>query len=154
MATDKQPSMAWLLAGGLVVAALMFAVVAKFALAPEDVKPQPARVRESGPPPTPARADEPTPTPREPLAARAPEAQRPEPAEEAPAGPACTRDEDCRGPKSAECVVASCQGGHCAFDRSSCECALDAECDDGIECTRDLCFGATKKCIHMRSGCD
>ena len=152
--TDKKQRIWWLVAMGLVLASAIFAVAAKFALEPEAVGK--AAPRTQAPPSRPATPTQPEPEPSlgEPPPTRAPEEQRPEPAEKEPPGPACTRSEDCRGPKSADCVVASCESGHCVFDRSSCECALDAECDDGVECTRDLCFSATKKCIHMRSACD
>jgi len=151
---DKKQRTGWLLAVGLVVASAIFVVVAKVVLVPErTTQPAPRTQATADRPATPAPA-EPEPTAREPLPMRAPEEQAPDQAEKEPVGPRCARSEDCRGPKSADCVVASCESGHCVFDRSSCECALDAECDDGVECTKDLCFGATKKCIHMRSGCD
>ena len=151
---DKKQRIRWLVAMGLVLAAAIFAVAAKFTLEPEQpAKPAP-RTQATPSRPAPPSQAEPERAPREPLPTRAPEGQQPEQAEKEPSGSACTRSEDCRGPKSADCVVASCESGHCVFDRSSCECALDAECDDGVECTKDLCFGSTKKCIHMRSACD
>ena len=143
---------AWLLAAGLVAISLAFAVVAMLVLEPKE----PPRTRQAAPrrPAPPALVDappapsEPRPTPR-PL----PEAPSPEPAEKA-GGSECSQSADCRGPKLADCIVSSCEAGRCVYDRTSCECTLDEECDDGVACTRDVCFAATKKCIHMRSGCE
>jgi hypothetical protein len=65
----------------------------------------------------------------------------------------CARDSDCNGPKVADCVRASCVSGKCLVDRSACECRSNDECDDGRDCTRDLCFSSTHKCIHIDDAC-
>ncbi|HEY6728403.1 MAG TPA: hypothetical protein VI197_30540 [Polyangiaceae bacterium] len=155
MANDKQRNW-WLLALGLVLLSLVFALGAMRLLAPDDVGRQPPHAKPAAPPvPTPSEV-EPPPTSQAAPAVRAPapEAERPGPVEPAAVQAACARAADCRGPKTADCVTATCEAGRCVFDRSRCECLADAECDDGVECTRDLCFAATKKCIHIRSACN
>jgi hypothetical protein len=146
----------WFFAAGLVVMSLVFALGAKLVFEPKDAT-APPRLRNAATsrPAHPASTDAP-PVASEPSpAARpAPEASRPEQVEKAAAGSECSQSADCRGPKLADCIVVTCEAGRCVYDRSSCECALDEECDDGVACTRDVCFAATKKCIHMRSGCE
>jgi hypothetical protein len=66
----------------------------------------------------------------------------------------CSSNQDCWGPKQAECVVASCKKGHCVADSSACACQTDSECSDDDPCTRDVCFSNTKKCIHVAQDCD
>lgn len=78
----------------------------------------------------------------------------PEGQAETPATPECRRDEDCRGPHTAECVAAQCQGGTCVYDREPCECRTSADCDDGDPCTRNHCFVPTMSCIYIPEGCD
>lgn len=153
---DRTRKNGWLLAAGLVVLSLVFAVVAKLVLEPKDatVPPRLTKALSSRPAP-PALADAaPAVSEERPAPRSLPQAPRPEQVEKAAAGRQCSQSADCRGPKLADCVVASCDVGRCVFDRSSCECALDEECDDGVACTRDVCFAATNKCIHMRSGCE
>lgn len=133
------------------VLSLVFAVVATLALQPSDAGAPPRRTKAT-PSRVPAVQAEPPSGPPEPLASQELEAEAPKPAEKE-ASPACSQASDCRGPKLADCILASCEAGRCVFDRSSCECVEDGECDDGVECTRDLCFAATKKCIHIRSAC-
>lgn len=65
----------------------------------------------------------------------------------------CRRDEDCDGPRLADCIRPVCQERKCTYDRSTCECLTNDECDDGEPCTRDLCFSSTKACIHIRETC-
>lgn len=151
--TDGNRRNWWLLALGLVVASLVFAVVAKLVLEPEATRKQSPPVKAaSRPAPTAAVADA-LPTARVPPPVSPSEARKPDPVESASLPAECARSADCRSPKTADCIVASCEVGRCVFDRSGCECSADDECDDGVECTRDLCFGATKKCIHIRSAC-
>ena len=150
---DKKPRIWWLLALGLVVACLVIAVIARPRLDPEDARPPPRTKSFPSRPRTTALEDAPPSTPPNPLPLRQPEAQRPEPAGNEAEHAECARNTDCRGPKLADCVAATCEVGRCIFDRSSCECLRDEECDDGVECTRDVCFAATQKCIHIRSAC-
>lgn len=137
---------------------LVFAVVATLVLEP---KPGPGSGLTSAPKGQQARKWVPLPpvtgtssTLREQPPRPAPAVQRPKQVAAQAPGAECAQAADCRGPKLADCIVATCEAGRCTFDRSSCECTGDNECDDGVECTRDLCFAATKKCIHIRSGCD
>ncbi|HEU5074091.1 MAG TPA: hypothetical protein VFU02_07955, partial [Polyangiaceae bacterium] len=138
-----------------------FAVIAKLLLEPRPgpgseqgrltSAPRGEEARKSVPAPpvagSPSALREQSPSPK-------PEVQRLDRVDAQPQGAACVTAADCRGPKLADCIVATCQAGRCAFDRSSCECTGDDECDDGVQCTRDLCFAATKKCIHIRSECN
>lgn len=150
---DGNQSNRWPLAGALVVLSVIFVVVAKLMLEPEPVSTPPRRNEAAPtPPPTPVHA-EPL-VPRDPPPSPPPDAEAPKPARQAPPSPACSQASDCRGPKTADCIVATCEAGRCVFDRSRCECVEDGECDDGVECTRDLCFAATRKCIHIRSACE
>lgn len=151
MADDKQRNW-WFVALGLVLLSLVFAVVAKLVLEP--VAPE-KPVPRAGRAPRPAAAPAPEkPPPSSPKRAPAPPPAAEKPQQIEPAAQvACARTADCRGPKTADCVAANCEAGRCTFDRSRCECAGDDECDDGVECTRDLCFAATQKCIHIRSAC-
>lgn len=155
VAEDKQKSW-WLVALGLVLTSLLFALAAKLLLEPEAVETPSPRVEQVARPA--ATAVVPEPIAEAPASAPAPPSTlasaSPPPVEPAEDRVPCSRAADCRGAKTADCVVASCEAGRCVFDRSRCECVDDAECDDGIECTRDLCFAATKKCIHIRSACD
>lgn len=67
---------------------------------------------------------------------------------------ACETDGDCGGPGTPSCVVPHCSGaGVCENDRSACECTDSSQCDDGVACTRDLCFGRTLSCIHIDEDC-
>jgi len=152
LADDKQRNW-WFVALGLVLLSLAFAVVATLVLEPAALeKPVPHAQPDPWPVATPA-VIEPPPSSPEPAPAPPPAAEEPQRVE--PAAPAtCARAADCRGPKTADCVAANCEAGRCVFDRSRCECAGDDECDDGVECTRDLCFAATQKCIHIRSDCE
>ncbi len=71
-----------------------------------------------------------------------------------PAKPECLRDEDCRGPHTAECIDTKCQSGKCVYDKGPCECRTPADCDDGDPCTRNHCFVPTMSCIYIPEGCD
>lgn len=142
----------WIFTGGLVALSVVFAVVATLALQPEDTNtpPRPTPEPTSGAGPVQSQLPR---VPRDPPPHPAPTLEAPKPVEKTP-GPACSQASDCRGPKTADCIAATCEAGHCVFDRSSCECVDDSECDDGLECTRDLCFARTRKCIHIRSACE
>jgi hypothetical protein len=63
--------------------------------------------------------------------------------------PECSRDEDCRGPRHADCIKTSCSQGKCYYDRSACECQKSDDCDDGDPCTRNHCFVPTMSCIYI-----
>lgn len=65
----------------------------------------------------------------------------------------CTTDEDCTGPRQAECKQLTCDEGRCVTDLSRCECTTHADCEDHDPCTRDHCFARTKKCIHIEQEC-
>lgn len=69
-------------------------------------------------------------------------------------GAACQEDTDCHGPKTADCVRASCRDGRCVTDHSRCGCRTNSDCDDRDPCTRDLCFARTLKCVHMPQKCN
>lgn len=66
----------------------------------------------------------------------------------------CARDNDCGGPKLADCITFHCVEGVCEYNKSRCECTENADCDDDVSCTRDLCFSNTMKCIHVKENCD
>lgn len=65
------------------------------------------------------------------------------------ARPQCSRDDECRGPKQAECTEVKCLQGQCIYDETHCECLGAEDCDDGDPCTRNHCFSSTKKCIYI-----
>lgn len=67
--------------------------------------------------------------------------------------PTCTEDTDCKTAKWADCVRHRCASGTCRHDRSACECDQDGDCDDQNDCTRDVCFRNTLKCIHIAQDC-
>lgn len=67
---------------------------------------------------------------------------------------ACKVDSDCRGPKTPDCVTASCTESKCVIDSSQCSCQTSADCDDTNPCTRDLCFARTRKCVYVPQECD
>jgi hypothetical protein len=62
----------------------------------------------------------------------------------------CQSDDECRGPKTATCVVPKCMQGQCKYDNSTCECDGPEDCDDGEPCTSDVCFSSTRKCVHVQ----
>jgi hypothetical protein len=62
----------------------------------------------------------------------------------------CHHDDECRGPKTATCVVPKCVQGACKYDPSACECDGPEDCDDGEPCTNDVCFSSTRKCVHVQ----
>lgn len=72
----------------------------------------------------------------------------------APTPPQCREDAECRGPKTASCIDLRCVDGRCERDLSACECQTNSDCDDGRECTRDLCFSSTQACIFIDEGCE
>lgn len=65
----------------------------------------------------------------------------------------CSRDQDCTGPHSPDCVRARCVDRACRYDRSSCACIANEQCDDADPCTTDLCFARTNACVHVQEGC-
>ncbi|MBN2575177.1 MAG: hypothetical protein JXP73_11500 [Deltaproteobacteria bacterium] len=67
--------------------------------------------------------------------------------------PQCIRDQDCKGPRTADCIVPACVNGKCVYDKSRCECRSAADCDDGDPCTRNHCFVPTMKCVFIKDGC-
>lgn len=83
--------------------------------------------------------------------------------------PNCATDDDCF---NYECIVGECRNGRCfselrddfCFPGQKCDlmrgcvwdedyydnrCYSDAECDDGIDCTRDLCNSASHTCANV-----
>lgn len=68
-------------------------------------------------------------------------------------GPECTVPADCLDPRAPRCIVASCVSNECNLDYSGCECTQNEQCDDGIACTRDLCFASTFACVHIPEDC-
>lgn len=67
--------------------------------------------------------------------------------------PECHVDADCDSPQLPDCAVPLCVANECQFDYGACECTSHAECDDGIPCTEDICFGSTRACIHIPQNC-
>lgn len=63
--------------------------------------------------------------------------------------PQCTTDDECKGPRHAECIAIKCVQGKCSYDESHCECTSADDCDDGDPCTRNHCFSSTQKCIYI-----
>jgi hypothetical protein len=63
--------------------------------------------------------------------------------------PPCTNDEQCKGPRHAECIDTKCVQGKCVYDESHCECVSNDDCEDDDPCTRNHCFSSTQKCIYI-----
>src|SRR5690606_17752521 len=63
--------------------------------------------------------------------------------------PHCSVDADCRGPRTADCIQATCEAGTCQNDESKCGCSTHADCKDDNPCTRDHCFARTQKCVFI-----
>ena len=61
----------------------------------------------------------------------------------------CSRDEECRGPRHADCIGITCRQGKCNYDKSNCECRTAADCEDNDPCTRNHCFSSTMRCIFI-----
>jgi hypothetical protein len=63
--------------------------------------------------------------------------------------PPCKTDDECKGPRHAECIDIKCVNGTCVYDESHCQCVSNDDCDDGDPCTRNHCFSSTQKCIYI-----
>lgn len=63
----------------------------------------------------------------------------------------CTKDSDC---PAADCATPSCVDGKCETEAipECCTQTVNAECDDGDDCTTDSCNFGTQTCSHQFSG--
>lgn len=119
--------------------------------------PEPDSESESEPPPTP------------PLSQGETEGESESEPEEEPE-PDCETNDDCF---SAGCIASECRDGHCFAElrndlclpdqkcdavlgcvrdpnySPSGECRSDADCGDGVDCTRDICSLATRRCARI-----
>ena len=148
---QKRSAIWWALAGGIALGSLAVGVAIRGEHETSMPSPSGALDPPGGEPPFAKKTLPPEP---DPVSSQKPEAtSRPQASVDEPE-PECSHSTECRTAKQPDCVVPSCTAGKCVYDRSTCECISNEDCDDAVDCTRDICFANTKKCIHIRSACD
>lgn len=69
-------------------------------------------------------------------------------------GKACNQTSDCLKLPDWDCRKFVCGAAHqCVADYGACECATDADCNDGIACTVDSCQTGNYTCFHDATAC-